>query len=232
MSVQLIVALDFNCKQSALNLVEQLDPKQCALKVGSELFTLFGVELVKQLVNKQFKVFLDLKFHDIPNTVANACKAAADLGVWMVNVHASGGIRMMQAAKDAIDSYGADKPILIAVTVLTSFNETDLNSIGICQPVSEHVNKLAFLTKEAGLDGVVSSAYEAKSIKNLCGSEFITVTPGIRLADDLKNDQTRIMTPQEAINSGSDYLVIGRPITQSIYPMKVITQILKNIHSI
>ncbi|MDR3501845.1 MAG: orotidine-5'-phosphate decarboxylase [Legionella sp.] len=226
MSSPLIVALDFNREQDALNLVDKLDPKECSLKVGSELFTLFGTHFVRQLVDRQFKVFLDLKFHDIPNTVANACKAAADLGVWMMNVHASGGMNMMHSARLALESYGVNRPILIAVTVLTSFSQEDLASIGITIPVMEHVKNLARLAKESGLDGVVSSAHEVKEIKNECSADFITVTPGIRLATDAKNDQTRIMTPAEARAAGSDYLVVGRPITQSNEPEQVIAAIL------
>ena len=229
MSPQLIVALDFNSEHDALSLVEKLNPKDCGLKVGSELFTLFGTQFVKQLIERRFKVFLDLKFHDIPNTVANACKAGADLGVWMMNVHASGGMNMMHTARQALESYGANRPILIAVTVLTSFSETELASIGINEPIIEHVKKLALLAKESGLDGVVSSAHEVQTIKDQCGSQFITVTPGIRLANDAKNDQTRIMTPREAIAAGSDYLVVGRPITQSDNPEKVVSEILKGI---
>ncbi len=231
MPSQLIVALDFNDEQEAFRLVQKLDPKNCVLKVGSELFTLFGTRFVTQLINQQFKVFLDLKFHDIPNTVAHACKAAADLGVWMVNVHALGGMRMMHAAREALESYGSNRPLLIAVTVLTSFDQFDLNALGINVPLIEQVKKLAFLTKESGLDGVVSSAHEVQSIKQICGSQFITVTPGIRLSTDAKNDQTRIMTPKEAIDAGSDYLVIGRPITQAVNPAEVVAQILASIQN-
>lgn len=229
MSSQLIVALDFNKEQEALNLVEKLNPQNCALKVGSELFTLFGTHFVKQLIDRQFKVFLDLKFHDIPNTVANACKAGAELGVWMMNVHAAGGMKMMSTAREAIESYGATRPILIAVTVLTSFNQHELDAIGITLPIHEQVKKLALLAKDSGLDGVVSSAQEVKEIKNKCGQSFITVTPGIRLPHDAKNDQTRIMTPRDAILEGSDYLVVGRPITQAVNPAQVVTEILTSI---
>jgi orotidine-5'-phosphate decarboxylase len=232
MSSQLIVALDFNREQDALTLVDKLDPQICALKVGSELFTLFGTQFVKQLIARQFKIFLDLKFHDIPNTVAHACKAGADLGVWMLNVHASGGMNMMRAAREAIDSYGANRPILIAVTVLTSFSQIDLASIGITIPVTEQVKRLALLAKESGLDGVVSSAHEVSTIKHECGRQFITVTPGIRLNSDAKDDQNRVMTPKEAIAIGSDYLVVGRPITQSDNPEAVVAQILKSINAI
>lgn len=232
MSSQLIVALDFDREQDALNLVEKLDPQTCALKVGNELFTLFGTQLVKQLIARQFKVFLDLKFHDIPNTVANACKAGADLGVWMMNVHACGGMKMMHSARQAIEPYGLNRPILIAVTVLTSFSQTELAAIGIQVPIIEQVKKLALLAKDSGLDGVVCSAQEVKAIKQQCASPFITVTPGIRLASDALNDQTRVMTPKEAIAEGSDYLVVGRPITQATHPEMVVSQILKSINSI
>ena len=226
---QLIVALDFDNVNEALALVEQLNPELCALKVGNELFTRFGPDFVKQLVSRQFKVFLDLKFHDIPNTVAKACQAGADLGVWMMNVHASGGMDMMTAARRAIEPYGVERPLLIAVTVLTSFEESVLASIGIQTPVITHVKKLAALAKNSGLDGVVSSAHEVQTIKQECGSQFITVTPGIRLANDAKNDQSRIMTPQQAIAAGSDFLVVGRPITQSTNPAQVVMDILANL---
>jgi orotidine-5'-phosphate decarboxylase len=228
-SSKLIIALDFDNEHDALNLIEKIDPKSCALKVGSELFTLLGTHFVKKLIQKQFKVFLDLKFHDIPNTVAQACKVGADLGVWMMNVHASGGMNMMTSARKAIEFYGVNRPLLIAVTVLTSLNQTELAVIGINTPVLEHVRKLAILAREAGLDGVVCSAQEVKVIKAACGAEFITVTPGIRLANDEKDDQSRVMTPKQAIMEGSDYLVVGRSITQSSNPEIVVAEILKNI---
>lgn len=229
MSSKLIVALDFNTEKDALNLIEKLDPHHCALKVGSELFTLFGTQFVKRLIQRQFKVFLDLKFHDIPNTVSKACKAGADLGVWMMNVHAAGGTNMMHAARDALESYGVDRPLLIAVTVLTSFNQNELSTIGINIPIIEQVKKLAVLAKESGLDGVVCSAQEVKVIKNICDVPFITVTPGIRLETSPKDDQSRVMTPKQAMEVGSDYLVVGRPITQATDPQKVISEILKDI---
>ncbi|WP_115704334.1 orotidine-5'-phosphate decarboxylase [Legionella sainthelensi] len=229
MSPKLIVALDFNTESDALNLIDKLDPGHCGLKVGSELFTLFGTQFVKRLIQRQFKVFLDLKFHDIPNTVSKACKAGADLGVWMMNVHAAGGASMMQAARDAIESYGVGRPLLIAVTVLTSFNQNELSTIGINIPIIEQVEKLASLAKESGLDGVVCSAQEVKVIKNICGDQFITVTPGIRLETNPKDDQSRVMTPKQAFEAGSDYLVVGRPITKAADPQKVISEILKDI---
>ncbi len=229
MNSKLIVALDFDTENDALHLIDKLDPQSCGLKVGSEMFTRFGAGFVKQLISRQFKVFLDLKFHDIPNTVVQACKAAADLGVWMMNVHALGGFNMMKTAHEALQPYGKDKPLLIAVTVLTSFTESDLLPIGITTQLAEQVKMLAKLAASAGLDGVVSSAHEVKTIKNNCGSDFITVTPGIRLANDLKNDQSRIMTPKQAANEGSDYLVIGRPITQSAGPEKILSDILSDL---
>lgn len=229
MTSKLIVALDFDNQKDAFNLIDKLDPQNCSLKVGSEMFTLFGTEFIKSLVRQQFKIFLDLKFHDIPNTVANACKACADLGVWMINVHALGGFKMMQAAINALEAYGKERPLLIAVTVLTSFSEEDLINIGINHSIIDQVKNLAALAKDARLDGVVSSAHEVKTIKNKCGPEFITVTPGIRLSNNTKDDQSRIMTPRQAINEGSDYLVIGRPITQAANPVSVVSEILKDI---
>lgn len=229
MSIKLIVALDFNDRSQALSLIDQLDPSQCALKIGHEMFTHFGPDFVRTLVCRQFKVFLDLKFHDIPNTVSQACKASADLGVWMVNVHASGGSAMMQAASEAVQSYGASRPLLIGVTVLTSMNVADLQSIGIKESIESRVCYLAGMAQESGLDGVVSSALEVPAIKAQCGKEFLTVTPGIRLKDSLADDQARIITPQAAINLGSDYLVIGRPITQASVPATVVHDILASI---
>jgi orotidine-5'-phosphate decarboxylase len=218
MMSQLIVALDFETLAETLRLVDQLDPERCYVKVGSELFTRLGPEVVQQLVNRQFKVFLDLKFHDIPNTVANACQAAADLGVWMINVHTLGGLSMMQAAKAALVSYGPEAPLLIGVTILTSLTEAALKSIGLTNSLLSQVKQLAHLAKEAGLDGVVCSAFEVKSIKKDHGSQFITVTPGIRFVDNAHEDQARVMTPREAILAGSDYLVIGRAITRASDP--------------
>ncbi|TAL65919.1 MAG: orotidine-5'-phosphate decarboxylase, partial [Legionella sp.] len=226
MHPKLIVALDFDDRKEALKLVDQLNPLQCALKIGSELFTRFGTDLVRYCIDKQFKVFLDLKFHDIPNTVAKACTAGADLGVWMMNVHAAGGARMMEAASVALSSYGKDKPLLIAVTVLTSFSEEELASVGVKTPIMEQVPHLARLAKESGLDGVVSSAHEVPLIKQSCGQQFITVTPGIRLPSDAKNDQTRVMTPAEALKIGSDYLVVGRSITKAADPAQIVDEII------
>ncbi len=229
MSPKLIVAFDFDNQNQALSLADQLDPTICAIKIGSEMFTHFGAPIVKQIVDRKFKVFLDLKFHDIPNTVAKACKAAADLGVWMTNVHASGGEKMMSAARDALDVYGNERPILIAVTVLTCFNQMELHSVGVKISLSEQVNHLAALAQNSGLDGVVCSPHEAKAIKELCGVSFLTVTPGVRLKQDSVDDQQRIMSPGEAVREGSDYLVIGRPITHAENPVEKVKIILSDM---
>ncbi|WP_133129659.1 orotidine-5'-phosphate decarboxylase [Legionella yabuuchiae] len=229
MTPKLIIALDYNNERNALSFVDQLDPGSIALKIGSELYTYFGPGLVKKLVTKGFKVFLDLKFHDIPNTVAAACTAAADLGVWMLNVHAAGGLNMMRVAKQALDGYGTDRPLLIAVTVLTSMGEQDLAEIGVVTPVQQQVVRLAKLANMAGLDGVVSSAQEVKAIKEACGLEFLTVTPGIRLASNGRDDQARIVTPEHALQIGSDFLVVGRPITQAEHPNQVVNEIIATL---
>jgi len=222
---KVVVALDFDKKQDALSFVDKIQPTDARLKVGKEMFTYFGPEFVKQLTGKGFDVFLDLKFHDIPNTVAKAVTAAADLGVWMVNVHASGGSQMMTKAKQALDNYGNDAPLLIAVTVLTSMGQEDLHGLGINKTPAEQVNFLANLTKQSGLDGVVCSAWEAEQLKSDLGKEFKLITPGIRPAGSAQDDQQRIMTPKQAIDVGVDYLVIGRPITKAIDPQLVLQQI-------
>ncbi|WP_028862512.1 orotidine-5'-phosphate decarboxylase [Psychromonas aquimarina] len=222
---KVVIALDYADQQQALDFISQLDPAACRLKVGKEMFTHFGPDFVKRLVDKGFDVFLDLKFHDIPNTVAKAVKAAADLGVWMVNVHAGGGRRMMEAAKAVLEPYGDKAPLLMAVTVLTSMDESDLKELGIELSPAEQVKRLASLTKSSGLDGVVCSAHEAQALKALLGDEFKLITPGIRPAGSDAGDQRRIMTPEQAVNAGSDYLVIGRPITQAADPAKVLSEI-------
>tara|TARA_R110001632_G_scaffold85917_4_gene188188 strand:- start:10759 stop:11454 length:696 start_codon:yes stop_codon:yes gene_type:complete len=222
---KVVIALDFDIKKEALDFVDKIDPSQCRLKVGKEMFTYFGPEFVRSLVAKKFDVFLDLKFHDIPNTVAKACIAAADLGVWMVNVHASGGDKMMSYAKDALLQFGPDKPHLIAVTVLTSMDQNQLTQIGINSTPMEHVLKLASLTKQAGLDGVVCSAQEAEALKQTLGKDFMLVTPGIRPIGSDVGDQKRVMTPQEAMRVGVDYMVIGRPITQAVDPVAALESI-------
>ncbi|PWF64572.1 orotidine-5'-phosphate decarboxylase [Shewanella sp. BC20] len=221
----ILVALDYDNKNHALQLIDQLDPNMCRLKVGKEMFTLFGPQLVKDIHDRGFDLFLDLKFHDIPNTVAKAVSAAAELGVWMTNVHASGGLAMMEAAKKALQPYGKDAPLLIAVTVLTSISDEDLKLIGIDVPAFEHVQRLAKLTKQAGLDGVVCSAQEASVLKSLLGRDFKLITPGIRPVGSDVGDQHRVMTPPEALAAGSDYLVIGRPITKAADPLAALQAI-------
>lgn len=226
---KVIVALDFATPTVALALVDRLDPQQCALKVGKELFVTAGPEPVRRMVARGFNVFLDLKFHDIPNTVANACAAAVKLGVWMMDVHASGGRAMLRAARDAVDataaSIGHKAPLLIGVTVLTSLDDADLREIGHANTVNGEVSALAKLTEACGLDGVVCSAHEASSLRAQCGPHFKLVTPGIRLADSAGDDQARTLTPEVAIQAGADYLVIGRPITQAADPLAALRAI-------
>ncbi len=229
---KIIVALDYADAASAHNLVNQLDPSLCKLKVGKELFTAAGPQFVEKLVAKNFNVFLDLKFHDIPTTVKKACQAASNLGVWMLNVHASGGTSMMHAAAEGVDigSQGSEKKaLLIAVTVLTSMNQSNLNEIGIYDSVENQVLKLAKLTQKAGLDGVVCSALEAQMLKQNMPDNFLLVTPGIRPATSNLDDQSRVLTPMQALNMGASYLVIGRPITQAAQPLVALTQIYKEI---
>lgn len=225
----IVVALDFEQKAAALNLVSQLDPSLCRLKVGKEMFTHFGPSFVTELQQRQFDVFLDLKFHDIPNTVAKAVQAAADLGVWMVNVHASGGTKMMQAAQQALVPFGAERPLLIAVTVLTSMEQADLAELGIQRSVTEQVLHLAQLTQHSALDGVVCSAQEAALLKQQFGREFCLVTPGIRPAFAALDDQKRVMTPAQAVAAGVDYMVIGRPITKAADPLAALQSIYQEL---
>ena len=219
---RIIVALDFEEQVQALALVDQLNPTLCRLKVGKELFIRAGPALVRKLVVRGFDVFLDLKFHDIPNTVAAACRAAADLGVWMVNVHASGGVRMMRAAHTALDSNAAGRPLLVAVTVLTSMDQRDLREVGVQVSPRKQVLRLAQLAGECGLDGVVCSANEAQILREAMGFSFCLVTPGIRPSGMSVDDQRRVMTPREAVKAGADYLVVGRPITQAAQPLQVL----------
>jgi orotidine-5'-phosphate decarboxylase len=226
----IVVALDFEQKSAALNLVSQLDPALCRLKVGKEMFTHFGPDFVKELQQRKFDVFLDLKFHDIPNTVAKAVKASADLGVWMVNVHASGGSRMMIAAREALESFGKEKPLLIAVTVLTSMEQSDLVEQGINLTPQQQVLRLAGLVDKSGLDGVVCSAQEAVELKQQFGKEFCLVTPGIRPSFATADDQKRVMTPADALKAGVDYMVIGRPITKAADPLSALQQIYREIY--
>ena len=225
MTSKIIVALDYEKEAEALALVDQIDPSLCRLKVGKEMFTTLGINFVKQLHQRNFDVFLDLKYHDIPNTVARAVRSAADLGVWMVDLHASGGLRMMEEAKRILEPYGKDAPLLIAVTVLTSMEDLDLLQIGINASPMEQVLRLAHLTQRAGLDGVVCSPQEVEILRNACGEEFKLVTPGIRPIGADFGDQRRVMTPTAAIRSGSDYLVIGRPITKTDNPAEVLRSI-------
>ncbi|EEX92828.1 orotidine 5'-phosphate decarboxylase [Vibrio orientalis CIP 102891 = ATCC 33934] len=222
---KVIVALDYDNQADALAFVDRIDPSSCRLKVGKEMFTLFGPDFVKELHKRGFSVFLDLKFHDIPNTCSKAVRAAAEMGVWMVNVHASGGERMMAASREILEPYGKDRPLLIGVTVLTSMEQSDLAGIGLDTAPQEQVIRLATLTKNAGLDGVVCSAQEASMLKTELGKEFKLVTPGIRPAGAAVGDQKRIMTPVDAVQAGSDYLVIGRPITQASDPAAVLAEI-------
>ena len=225
MNSKIIVALDYETEREALALVDQIDPSLCRLKVGKEMFTTLGTEFVKQLHSRNFDVFLDLKYHDIPNTVARAVRSAADLGVWMVDLHASGGLRMMEEAKRILEPYGKEAPLLISVTVLTSMEDVDLLQIGINTSPMEQVMRLARLTQRAGLDGVVCSPQEVEVLREICGADFKLITPGIRPVGSDVGDQRRVMTPPEAIQAGSDYLVIGRPITQSANPVEVLRNI-------
>lgn len=220
-----VVALDYANRDNALAFVDRIDPRDCRLKVGKEMFTLFGPQFVRELQQRGFDIFLDLKFHDIPNTTAHAVKAAADLGVWMVNVHASGGARMMTAAKEALLPFGADAPLLIAVTVLTSMEASDLLDLGITATPAQHAERLARLTQQCGLDGVVCSAQEAVRFKSELGHAFKLVTPGIRPQGSDAGDQRRIMTPEQALQAGVDYMVIGRPVTQSADPAQTLNAI-------
>ena len=221
---KIIVALDYPDAQSAMQLVEQLVPDLCRLKVGKELFTWAGPQLVEALSARGFDVFLDLKFHDIPNTVASACQAAAELGVWMLNVHALGGERMLQAAKEGVSRAGYS-PLLIAVTILTSMDETDLASVGLSGSPQDNVLRLARLAQQSGLDGVVCSSRETLLLREQFDAGFRLITPGIRPAGSQADDQRRVMTPVDAINNGSDYLVIGRPVTRADNPVGVLRTI-------
>jgi orotidine-5'-phosphate decarboxylase len=225
---RIIVALDFSSAEQALLLAKKLDPMLCRVKIGKELFTAAGPMIVEKLMSKDFEVFLDLKFHDIPNTVANACRVAADLGVWMINVHALGGKKMLVAARDALPLGGTK---LIAVTLLTSIGPDDLESIGLNNEPGNVVQKLAWLAYSCGLDGVVCSALEAPQLRQTMGADFCLVTPGIRPVDALTDDQNRIATPQMAIQNGADYLVIGRPISQAADPLLMLQHLSKEIEA-
>jgi orotidine-5'-phosphate decarboxylase len=227
---RVIVALDYDNKDTALAFVDKLDSSLCKLKVGKEMFTLFGPEFVKALIARGFDVFLDLKFHDIPNTVAKACKAAAELGVWMVNVHASGGLPMMQAAKEAIATSSNPQTKLIAVTVLTSMDEAQLADVVSGVTPEQQVLRLAALTKKAGLDGIVCSAQEAIALREKHSDDFLLVTPGIRPVGADAGDQKRVMTPPDAMKAGVSYLVMGRPITKAEDPIAVLKAVNASIN--
>jgi orotidine-5'-phosphate decarboxylase len=225
---RVIVALDYADAGSALALAQRLDPTLCRLKVGKELFTAAGPALVDTLMQRGFAIFLDLKYHDIPNTVASACRAAAALGVWMLNVHALGGRAMMQAAREALAG-AAQRPRLIAVTVLTSMAQPDLLEVGLSGSPEDSVLRLARLAQASGLDGVVCSAREAPALRAACGPGFTLVTPGIRPAGAARDDQKRVVTPRDAIGCGADYLVIGRPITGAADPLAALQAIDRDI---
>ena len=228
---KIIIALDYPEARPALILVDKLQPSLCRLKVGKELFTAAGPSLLEQLMKRGFEIFLDLKFHDIPNTTAQACKAAAGLGVWMVNVHAMGGRKMLDAAREAIAN-NARRPRLIAVTLLTSMAQDDLDDLGITATPADMVLHLATLARDCGLDGVVCSAQEAALLRKQFGRDFCLVTPGIRPAQASLDDQSRVMTPLEALHAGASYLVIGRPITQAADPLRALLEINKEIGAV
>lgn len=226
---RIVVAMDFDNADQCIAMAKRLSPQDCRLKVGKELFTACGPKIIEQLMTLGFEVFLDLKFHDIPSTTSKAVKAAAELGVWMVNVHASGGERMMVAAREALEQRTGKSPLLIAVTVLTSMDINDLSGIGIeCDPESQ-VMKLAGLTQKCGLDGIVCSAQEAELMRSRFGKDFCLVTPGIRLEESPSDDQRRTLLPAAAIAAGSSYLVIGRPITRSPNPLATCKSIIETL---
>lgn len=225
---RIIVALDMATAEQALALLDSLDPKKCRAKVGKELFTRYGPDLVRQIQNKGFDVFLDLKFHDIPNTVNKAVAAACELGVWMITLHAAGGAEMLRAARQAVTD-SEHKPLLVAVTILTSLAEEDLVIQGIQRTPLEQVQRLSSLAQESGMDGVVCSAAEAAELRKLLREDFLLVTPGIRPAGDAAHDQKRIVTPGDAVRAGSSYLVIGRPITKAREPVEKLSAIQQEI---
>lgn len=231
-TTRIIVALDYPEPRQALPLLDLLDGAQCKIKIGKELFVRGGPQFVQQVTKRGFDVFLDLKFHDIPNTAAQACIAAADLGVWMMNVHALGGKKMLEAAREALDKRGASRPLLIAVTVLTSLDAHDLRELGMTGAIEENVLRLARLAHDAGLDGVVCSPREAALLRGALGAGFCLVTPGIRPSDSAADDQKRTLTPGEALQAGANYLVIGRPITRAAHPMRVLRAIQSEIASV
>ncbi len=221
---RIIVALDYPSEEAAWRLIEQLNADMCRLKIGKEMFTRLGPDFVRRVIGRGFDVFLDLKYHDIPNTVAAACEAAADLGVWMMNVHASGGRRMMESAMERLARH-ASHPRLIAVTILTSLSQEELTEIGFPGTPEENVLRLAALAHDSGLDGVVCSPREAAPLRQRLGGDFLLVTPGVRPASASLDDQTRVMTPADAISAGSSYLVVGRPITAAPDPLAALQAI-------
>jgi len=221
---RIIIALDYADSAAAFKLVRQLDPSRCNLKIGKEMFTRYGPALVKDLIADQFRVFLDLKFHDIPNTVAKACRAAAELGVWMLTLHTLGGEAMLAAAVKELQGLAA-RPLLVGVTLLTSMTESELSALGMSGSIAENVTRLAMLAQSAGLDGVVCSAQEAVSLRQTLGQDICLVTPGIRLPGAQADDQARVCTPRAAVQAGADYLVIGRPITQAKDPLAMLQAI-------
>lgn len=229
MSSPIVVALDYASREETLALAKQLDPDLCRIKLASTLFTHYGPRIVEEIQALGFDVFLDLKYHDIPNQVAGSCYQAAQLGVWMLTIHCSGGIAMLAAAREAVDKVSGQRPLLVGVTVLTSLSDGDLAEIGYSNKVADSVVQLARLAKRAGLDGVVSSANETALLRKTIGEDFSYVTPGIRLSQHTADDQKRVMTPLQAIEAGSTYLVIGRSITQAPEPVRVLQQICSDI---
>ncbi len=224
----LVIALDFANAERALEFSQYINPKTCRVKVGLELFTRAGIPLIEQLKARGFEIFLDLKFHDIPNTVAKACEAAAALGVWMINVHALGGRDMLVAAREAVEKFNP-RPLLIAVSVLTSLDEKDLYAMGLHGTLEENVLRMARLSKANNLDGLVCSPHELKIIRENLGEDFVLVTPGIRPVGSELNDQKRVMSPREALHLGASYLVMGRPITGAAHPQQVIDEVLSSL---
>ena len=228
---RVIVALDFPREEAAWSLIDRLDAGMCRLKIGKEMFTRLGPAFVERVIGRGFEVFLDLKYHDIPNTVAAACDAAADLGVWMMNVHASGGRRMMETALERLAAR-PQRPRLIAVTILTSLSGEELAEIGFSGTPGENVLRLATLARDSGLDGVVCSPREAALLRERLGEGFLLVTPGVRPASASLDDQTRVMTPGDAIRAGSSYLVVGRPVTGAADPLRALQAIDREIAGI
>ena len=220
----IIIALDFPTAAVAEQFLTQVNPAECRVKIGKELFTAAGPDFVRRVVDLGFDVFLDLKFHDIPNTVAGAVRVAADLGVWMMNVHASGGVAMMTEARSALDGVTGNRPLLIAVTVLTSLGAPDLEQLGVASSPAEQVSRLAGLTQQCGLDGVVCSAAETPMLREQFPGDFVLVTPGIRRPEDASGDQKRVVGPADAIAMGSSYLVVGRPITKADSPSQALRE--------